>query len=213
MRVCVFDYGAGNLHSLTRALEKLGHTVRLETDAGKLAQDDLLVLPGVGNFGQAAKQLEEGREEVKALLEAGLPCVGICLGMQLLFEDSEEDGRRSKGLGFLKGHVKRLSSKRVPHIGWEKWVLPAENQRVHPEPVEGREGQVPLPQSVYMYFAHSYVCAPSDASVVALSAFSEDVLFPAVVRKGRVVGVQCHPEKSSTAGVLWLGELLKEVTR
>lgn len=202
MKVTLFDYGAGNLHSLKRAIESLGHTTSCETNARLLGQEtDLLVLPGVGAFGHAARKLAPGREEVRVLLQQGLPCVGICLGMQLLFENSEEDGFSSEGLSVFSGSVRKLGTSRVPHMGWEK-VSP-----------DRAVAQVPMPSSSYLYFAHSYVCCPQDESVVALSATAFGQAFPAVVRKGAVIGVQCHPEKSSKAGVAWLGDLFREVTR
>lgn len=113
MRVTIFDYGAGNLHSLTKAL---GGNVRVETDPVKAIATDVLVLPGVGNFALAAQRLAPGRDLMRLAIAGGLPTIGICLGMQLLFDTSDEGP--GLGLGVFKGRVRRLRATRVPHIGW-----------------------------------------------------------------------------------------------
>ena len=112
MRVTIFDYGAGNLHSLAKALASPGVTVRVEADTSAAAEADLLVLPGVGAFGAAAGAVAGLRDAVAG----GLPTIGICLGMQLLFESSDEGAGR--GLGVIRGRVRRLRARRVPHMGW-----------------------------------------------------------------------------------------------
>ena len=186
MRVTIFDYGAGNLHSLAKAIEAAGVEVRLETDAIAAVDTDALVLPGVGAFGAASARLAPGRDAMRAALEGGLPCLGICLGMQLLFDRSEEgDGA---GLGVIPGSVTRLDARRIPHIGWNTLD----------DASDSLFARAPLPIA---YFANSYVCRPaSDASVTAWTTHEND-RFAAVVRRGRTVGVQFHPEKSSGAGV------------
>lgn len=189
MNATLFDYGAGNLHSLGRALARLGLTVDVSTDA--TVETDLLVLPGVGAFGLAADRLAPARPAVRAALSGGRPLVGICLGMQLLFDASEEDGLTpGRGLSVLEGTVTRLKTRRVPHIGWSR--------------LEG-DGRA-------MYFAHSYACRPADVSVVTAWARHDDERFPAAVRRGRVAGVQFHPEKSSGEGLALLEALVREVT-
>ena len=199
MRVSIFDYGAGNLHSLAKAVERSGTEVRLETSPTAAVRDtDVLILPGVGAFGAAAARLEPGRDAMREALEAGLPCLGICLGMQLLFDHSE-DGMGS-GLGFLRGAVTRIAARRVPHIGWNA-VEEAQDSLFE---------QAPLPIA---YFANGYVCRPeSEASVIAWTTHESD-RFPAAVRHGRTVGVQFHPEKSSDAGVRFVHAFLDEVGR
>src|SRR5438874_1438920 len=183
MRVTIFDYGAGNLHSLTKALASPDVSVRIDTDAARAADADLLVLPGVGAFGPAAETVRDLRDAIAG----GLPTIGICLGMQLLFEGSDEGAGR--GLGILSGRVGRLRGRRGPHMGWNTlWA-----QRS-----DAGERMDELPTA---YFANSYVCEPDDPGIVTAWSNHEGEWFPAVVRKDNVVGVQFHPEKSSRAGV------------
>ncbi|WP_396222078.1 imidazole glycerol phosphate synthase subunit HisH, partial [Gemmatimonas sp.] len=119
MRVTVFDYGAGNLHSLIKAIEAGGATVRVETDPASAVRDtDALVLPGVGAFAPAAERLAPGRAAVREALLGGLPALGICLGMQLLFDASDEGP--GEGLCIVPGRVAKLTAERVPQIGWNR---------------------------------------------------------------------------------------------
>ncbi len=196
MRVSVFDYGAGNLHSLVKALETPSWTVVVETDPATAAETDVLVLPGVGAFGSAVERLTPGVAAVRRALDAGLPCIGICLGMQLLFDESEEGPGR--GLGVFPGHVRRLRAGRIPQIGWNQLVDVS-------EPVVQRSALRNV------YYANSFVCAPVDKRVVTAWSQHDDDRFPAAVRAGAVLGVQFHPEKSSQPGVRMLHEFLREV--
>jgi imidazole glycerol-phosphate synthase subunit HisH len=187
VKAALFDYGAGNLHSLSRALSEVGLAVRVDTDAARAVIDsDLLVLPGVGAFGQAADRIGEARVVLRDALRGGHPCIGICLGMQLLFAKSEEGA--GSGIGLLDGSVTRLTGRRLPHMGWSK---------------VGDLGE--------MYFAHTYVCRPADPGVVTGWASHEGEAFAAIVRTKRTVGVQFHPEKSSKAGLGLLSRLCSEV--
>jgi glutamine amidotransferase len=196
MRVSVFDYGAGNLHSLAKALDVPGVELVIEPDPVRAVDADLLVLPGVGAFGAAAERLAPGRDAMRAAIDRGLPVVGICLGMQLLFEASEEGA--GAGLGIMAGRVERLDATRVPHIGWNSV-----------EPASGTNASLSLPATVY--YANSFVCRPLDESVVTAWTTHEHDRFPAIVRAGSAVGVQFHPEKSSTPGVRFLRELVAAV--
>jgi glutamine amidotransferase len=200
MRATILDYGAGNLHSLARALTLLGLEVRVESSARAALDTQLLVLPGVGAFGRAVDHLEPDRASLSAAIRGGLPLIGICLGMQLFFETSEEDDRCRRGLGLLPGSVTRLRSRRVPHIGWTRLGVPEER---------GERGERGEP----MYFAHSYASRPENLDVVSAWATHEDDRFPASIQFGRVAGVQFHPEKSSVAGLALLGRLVREVTQ
>lgn len=195
MKIGVFDYGAGNLHSLAKALARTGHAVAIETDPGRAIEADLLVLPGVGAFQTAATKIAPARERVRDALRAGLPAIGVCLGMQLLFEESEEGP--GAGIGLLEGRVTRLRSGRVPHIGWNSIEQAT-------DPVLAR---APLDVA---YYAHGYACRPVANDVVTAWTTEGGDRFPAIVRQGRAVGVQFHPEKSSRAGVDLLGALVEE---
>jgi imidazole glycerol-phosphate synthase subunit HisH len=197
MRVSIFDYGAGNIHSLAKAIAAYGATVEVEADPTLAIDTDVLVLPGVGAFGLAAERLGAARGAMQAALRSGLPCLGICLGMQLLFDASDEAPPNAQGLGIFSGRVTRLRAKRVPQIGWNS--------------VDGADDalftRAPLS---YAYYANSYVCRPVDASVVHAWSTHEGDRFAAVVRADRTVGVQFHPEKSSGPGLRFLHAFLDD---
>lgn len=190
MRVALFDYGAGNLHSLAKALEGAGAEVRVTSDWNEALGLDGLVLPGVGAFGAAAAALPTDRTPVRLALEAGLPCLGICLGMQLLFEDSEESA--GAGIGLLPGRVVRLSASVVPQMGWN-------DVEASDASVFGADG------GLVAYYANSYVCEPEDPGDAIAWSVCEGSRFVAAVRRGRTWGVQFHPEKSSTPGRALVG--------
>lgn len=202
MRVTVFDYGAGNLHSLVKALGAPGVDVCVEPDPVRAVETDALILPGVGAFGAAASRLAPGRDVVRRALRDGLPCLGICLGMQLLFEGSEEGA--GEGLGVLAGRVRRLAGQRVPQIGWNT--------------LEARRD--PLLDAAALevaYFANGYACDPADEGMVCAWCTHESTRIPAMVRGSgemrRTVGAQFHPEKSSRQGVAFIRGFLEEVGR
>lgn len=198
MRVAVFDYGTGNLHSLQKALEAAGAHVAIERDAEVAARADALVLPGVGAFGAAAACLQPATGSLRAAIAAGLPTLGICLGMQLLFEDSDEGS--GKGLGVIRGRVRRMRARRLPQMGW--------NDVAHDDDplFAGTHGFI-------AYYANSYVTAPMRNDVVV--AWSEYGVerFPAAVRSGSAVGVQFHPEKSGREGLRVLANFLAGARR
>jgi glutamine amidotransferase len=197
MRITLFDYGAGNLHSLAKALRGEGRDVRLETDARAAVDTDVLVLPGVGAFEPAARALEGGRDAMREAIIAGLPCLGICLGMQLMFDASDEgDGA---GLGVFGGHVTRLRTPRTPQIGWNT-IDDAS------DPLFGRA------RLETAYYANSFVCRPLDEAVVTAWSTHEGDRFPAAVRAGAAVGVQFHPEKSSAPGLAFVHEYLNLIS-
>jgi glutamine amidotransferase len=196
--VSVFDYGAGNLHSLIKALARDGARVEVETDPSRAARSDALVLPGVGAFGHAASRMAAGLADMRSALRDGLPCLSICLGMQLLFDGSDEGS--GAGLGIFSGRVHRLAGGRVPQIGWNT----IEN------------GEDPLLDAAPLaaaYYANSYVCRPDDDSCVHAWSTHGETRFPALVRAGRTVGVQFHPEKSSMPGVELVRVFLREAAQ
>ncbi len=185
MNIALYDYGAGNLHSLAKALEGAGARVKVTSDWDTALSLDALVLPGVGAFGHAARSLPDDPSPVREALEGGLPCLGICLGMQLLFDESEESAGR--GIGLVPGKVLRLEAAVVPQMGWN-------DVETSGDPLfEGTDDLV-------AYYANSYVCEPSDpAAGIAWSEYGGR-RFTAGVRSARTWGVQFHPEKSSHRG-------------
>jgi len=199
MKLSIFDYGAGNLHSLIKALERPGITVQVDTDPAIAVTADALVLPGVGAFPAATRALgSDGRAVMQAAIRDGLPTLGICLGMQVLFDASDEGG--DDGLGVIAGRVERLHAARVPQIGWNQLELG-----------EMRDSLLDASELRIAYFANSFVCRPVDLSTVTAWSTHEQDRFPAMVRVGRCTGVQFHPEKSSTAGVSFVHAWLHEV--
>ena len=195
MRVTILDYGAGNLHSLAKALDDGSSCVHVEADPLAAVNCDFLVLPGVGAFGHAAASLAPGRDVLRDAIRGGLPCVGICLGMQLLFEESDEGP--GSGLGVIEGRVTRVRARRVPHIGWS--AIEDRN--------DGSFERAPLDIA---YYANGFACRPSHLDVVRAWTSHDGDRFPAMVREGSAVGVQFHPEKSSRAGVAFLRALVEE---
>jgi imidazole glycerol-phosphate synthase subunit HisH len=190
MTIAVVDYGIGNLGSVMKAFRHLGAPAVLSGDIAELRRADVLVLPGDGAFASTMEEIE-GRGLVPVLREAvdqGRTLLGICIGMQLLFEESEEHGRH-RGLGFLPGRVRRLEGDMpIPHMGWNQ-LHPT---RPHPM-LEG------VADGAHVYFVHSYWCdAPAE---VVLAETDYGARFPAIVGRGNVLGVQFHPEKSQAVGL------------
>jgi glutamine amidotransferase len=198
-RIAVVDYGMGNRRSVEKALARVGADAFVTRESAQLQAADGLLLPGVGAFPAAMETIE--RLGLHTLLheraQAGVPLFGSCMGMQLLFEGSEEHGGAT-GLGLLAGQVRRLATdgQKLPHIGW------SEVSRVRESPL-WRD----LPQRIYLYHVHSYVPHPTDPqTVIATAEYGES--FPAVVGAGNVYGAQSHPEKSSTHGLRLLGNFV-----
>jgi glutamine amidotransferase len=186
MNATILDYGAGNLHSLAKALDGDGFSVRITDDPIAALATDLLVLPGVGSFPYAAAALAPARDEVRRAILGGLPTLGICLGMQLFFASSDEGAGR--GLGVFDGRVVRLDAPRLPHIGWNSLDDVADDDL--------RSSGL-----ASVYYANSFVCRPAESSDVRAWTTYDTARFPAMIRRGRVAGMQFHPEKSSAAGV------------
>lgn len=182
----IFDYGVGNLYSLKTAFERLGTRVKIESSLSSGESAEAIVLPGVGSFDAAVRRLEGSRENLLDLVGKGRPLLGICLGMQLFFERSEEGA--GKGLSLMQGEVVRLpSTVKVPQMGWNT-LSATRNESL----LDG------APNGTWVYFVHSYY--PKTLRNYVLSTTEYGVTFPSSVRKGAVFGTQFHPEKSSKAG-------------
>jgi glutamine amidotransferase len=195
MRIAIFDDGAGNVHSLAKVLAEAGEVVH-SREVDELCGADLVVLPGVGAFDPAMAQLGSGAARLADALRDGLACIAICLGMQLLF-DSSDEGERA-GLGVVAGRVSRLDAVRLPNIGWASVAN-------DDEPTLGASGLV------WGYYAHSFACPMEGAHRVTSTSRVEGATFPATLRVARTLGVQFHPEKSSAPGVAMVRAFLDEV--
>jgi len=187
--IAIFDYGAGNLRSVQNTLGEIGATYELVRDSGGLRQASKIILPGVGHFGQMLRALDElgVRATLKERIRAGVPFLGICLGLQGLFENSEE-APEVHGLGIFPGTVKRFPlDARVPHMGWNEITA------VHDCPLLAGMGPHP-----YLYFAHSYY-VPETTVTAATCTYT--LPYTAVLQSANVFGVQFHPEKSGPTGL------------
>lgn len=201
MRIVVADLGLSNLWSARRALEELGHEVETTRDARAISGARMIVLPGVGAFAEAARRLEETGigAAIRAAHRGGAGIIGICLGMQLLFESSEEGGD-SRGLALLPGRVTRLSGgARIPHVGWNRVIATEKGAALFDE---GNNRD--------FYFVHSFVAHPvRETAVLARCLHGES--FAAVVEEGGCLGFQFHPEKSGEAGLRLLSAALAKL--
>ena len=193
MKVTVVDYGVGNLHSISKGLERTGAQVSVSSDPSDIADAKCIVFPGVGAFGAAMRVLKPALRDIREAIAGGVPTLGICLGMQVLFEGSEESP--GEGIGVLKGMARRLEAPRVPHMGWNGV------RHMDDDLFEG------IAQDTQFYFANSYVCRPTEK--VTLSETEYGQRFPSAVRKGRICGVQFHPEKSSEPGLRLLSNFIR----
>ena len=185
----IFDYGAGNLRSVQNTLDEIGATYELVRDAGGLERASKIILPGVGHFGQMLRALDEMqvRSTIIDRIQTGVPFLGICLGLQGLF-DSSDEAPDQRGLGIFPGEVKRFDiSARVPHMGWNQL-----------DTVRSSRLLAGLPERPYVYFAHSYY-VPVVEQTAATCTYG--VPYTAILESKNVFGVQCHPEKSGPLGL------------
>jgi len=198
--VVIINYGAGNIYSVFMAIKKIGMDVIITSDLKDLEKSDFIILPGVGAFGDGMKNLRErGLDKaIKKEIEKNKPFLGICLGLQLLFSESEEGD--CEGLGLIDGKVKRFKFENlvVPHMGWNR--------------VKFENPSFPLfegiPDKTFFYFAHSYYAQPEEKILIE-GTTEYGVKFPSIVRLKNVIGVQFHPEKSGDYGVLFLKNFLQ----
>lgn len=207
MKIGVIDYGMGNLFSVEQALKRLGCDVLVTADEKELDTADALLLPGVGAFPDAMKRLAETKLDryLQKVKGENRPLLGICLGMQLLFEESEEVAP-TKGLGFFKGSIKRFSgvnegkAYRVPHMGWNELVVANRPTWLKDEA-----------PAKHVYFVHSFYATQMDGTELVAYADYSGIQVPGIVANGSVTGMQFHPEKSGALGVYLLEQWLKGV--
>ena len=195
MPIAIIDYGAGNLRSVQKALEKLGFSSFITKDRADIISSHGIILPGVGAFDSALKELRLlGIDSLlKLQIEKGKPFLGLCLGMQILFEESEEG--REKGLGLIKGKVKKFSfakdaALKVPHIGWNNLLIKQSSCPIMKN----------IPQNVKVYFVHSYYCEPQNATDI-LTETDYGIKFASSVSQNNLFAMQFHPEKSGEIGL------------
>jgi glutamine amidotransferase len=197
-RIQILDYGSGNLFSIQNSIERASKgkvKVIVRSDFQEII--DGLILPGVGSFSSAQRILEQNKEQiVGAIKDSSLPLLGICLGMQLLFEKSEEG--HGIGLTFFKGNVERFPKDpktKIPHMGWNTFRLARGTTKAASKFCKG------LAQESWAYYVHSYFPKPKDSSVVkAWTKYGKNE-FPAIIERQNIFGTQFHPEKSSTTGL------------
>ena len=197
VKLAIFDYGSGNLFSLKAALERLGAEVEIIKKLENLESFDGLVLPGVGNFDPAIKSIKDYRKELDKAIKNEMPMLGICLGMEMLFNRSEEG--KLKGLSILDGDVVMLpKTVKIPHMGWNNLKFVKESKLL-----------VGLNDNAWVYFVHSYHTRPkNEGIVVANSEYGSE--FPAVIEHKNLFGTQFHPEKSGEIGAVMLKNFLQE---
>jgi len=192
MKISIMDYGVGNLHSIFKGLERAGAHVQMVEDPEELLEADCIVFPGVGAFGAAMEVLRPVLPGLRKKVKDGTPTLGICLGMQILFENSEES--KGEGVAVIKGTVRRLRRGRIPQMGWNE-VVPKSDRLF--------EG---VPEGSQFYFANSYICLPAEDVTIADTVYG--MRFASAVRKGAILGVQFHPEKSGRPGLRLLSNFV-----
>ena len=202
--VVIVDYGMGNLRSVQKAFEFLGARALVTSSPAAVRRAGRLVLPGVGAFGDAMRELESRRllEPIRSRIEAGIPFLGLCLGLQLLFETSEESPG-VQGLAVLPGRVRRLPrrprSLKIPHMGWNQLEIVDRGSWIVDRRVQ---------DGSFVYFVHSYYAAPAQRGVVAAQT-TYGCTFPSVVCRGNIAATQFHPEKSQRVGLTILKNFLR----
>ena len=214
--IAVINYGLGNLRSVSKALESLGAEVKVTGKAKEILKAKGVVLPGVGAFHQGIKNIRRLKLEkvIRQAVEQGKPFLGICLGMQMLFTESEEHGRH-KGLDIIRGKVVKFRKVgKIPHMGWNQVKIPAiptGNVGSGSAKISGGKNKISLFDNIsdnsYFYFVHSYYVQPTDKKVIA-GTTKYGVEFTSVIHQDNIWGVQFHPEKSSESGLKILKNFL-----
>lgn len=184
LKVTITDYGVGNLYSIRRSLEMCGAQVEVISDMSGLEDAECIVFPGVGAFNRSMERLLPYADVIRERISSGVPTLGICIGMQIMFEGSDEG--TSPGLGIYGGRVERLPCRVVPHMGWNQ--------------VDGDDPMMEGITDRNFYFVHSYYGNPSEGSVTVGTTEYEGVTFPSFFRRYNAYGTQFHPEKSSASG-------------
>lgn len=207
--VTIVDYGMGNLRSVQKAFEHLGARARVTDSPTVVRRATRLVVPGVGAFGDAMRELRRRRlvDPILARIRAGVPFLGLCLGLQLLFEASEESPA-VRGLGVLPGRVRRLPRRpatlKIPHMGWNQLEI-SEKLKVKSVKCHLLRG---VRDGAYVYFVHSYYADPEDSGMVAAWT-THGCRFPAVIGAGTIAATQFHPEKSQRVGLTILANFVR----
>ena len=197
-KICLIDYGAGNLRSIENALAKLGGKAETVTNPGNLAGASAIILPGVGNFGAAMEKLESFRTPIKRAVNAGTPFLGVCLGIQVIFDESDESPGVA-GLGLIPGTCKRFpENMKVPHIGWNTININKETPLLN----EINTGS-------FYYFVHSYYSVPTDEEVIAGETDYGNITFPSIIIQDNIHATQFHPERSGEKGLKLLANFLE----
>ena len=206
--IVVIDYGMGNLKSVKNSALFLGKKIRVSDSPTVIKKAKKIVFPGVGHFGRAVKELKKRKlfDLLKKRIAEGVPFLGICLGMQLLLEKSQE-APSVKGLGIIKGEVKKFAGKNliIPHMGWNRIEIRDEGRRMKEEREKLFRG---IKDGSYFYFAHSYYCKPRESKII-LAVTSYGSKFASSLHKDNVWAVQFHPEKSQKLGLKVFDNFLK----
>lgn len=202
--IAVIDYDMGNLHSACKGVQKAGGTPKITDSAQEIASSDAVILPGVGSFDPVIQQIRSRHLEkpIKDAIASGKPFLGICLGLQILFDDSEEGSE--PGLGIIPGTVRRFRSLpglTIPHMGWNQLQMTQQKLSLWQD----------LPINPYVYFVHSYYVDPTDTSVNAAMVTHGSQTVTAAIAKDNLVAVQFHPEKSADSGLKILYNFVSNV--